>query len=145
MRQNTWDWEHPHQSYESSGRVYYLPGKRSLSQWQLQIFSYLKMTRTLTIQCLFILFHQKWLGMKLESMFHDSKSRPEVKDVRKNRRPTKGSHFKNKKNNIHLMVSHFQQHRPQHGSHDTDGCRLLSTEDRTAEKRFHCTVFSTCS
>ena len=42
------------------------------------------------------------------------------------------------------VVTHLQQH-PQRGSHDIDECRLLSIEDSTAERRFHCIVFSTCS
>ena len=42
------------------------------------------------------------------------------------------------------MVIHLQQH-PQRGDHDIGECRLLSTEDSTAEGRFHCIVFHCCT
>ena len=79
--------------------------------------------------------------MKLEGMFHGSKIKPEINDERNNRRPTRGSHFKDKKNKVNLVVNHLQQHPPQRGSHDTDECRLLLKEESTAERRFHCIVF----
>ena len=78
--------------------------------------------------------------MKPDSILTGNKDKPEIRDVRTSRRPTKGSHFKNKKNKVNLVVTHLQQH-PQRGSHDIDECRLLSIEDSTAERRFHCVVF----
>ena len=38
------------------------------------------------------------------------------------------------------MVLHHQQH-PHHGGNDIDECRLLTIEDSTAERQFHCIVF----
>ena len=78
--------------------------------------------------------------MKPDSINTGNKDRPEIKDVRRSKRPTKESHFKNKMNKVNLVVIHLQQH-PQRGDHDIDECRLLSTEDSTAERRFHCIVF----
>ena len=78
--------------------------------------------------------------MKPDSINTGNKDRPEIKDVRKSKRPTKESNFKNKMNKVNLVVTHLQQH-PQRGSHDIDECRLLLTEDSTAERRFHGIVF----
>ena len=108
------------------------------------LFLFHKMTRTLTTRCLFILLHRKWLGIKPDSINTGNKDRPEINDVRRSKRPTKESHFKNKKNKVNLVVIHLQQH-PQRGDHDIGECRLLSTEDSTAQGRFHCIVFHCCT
>ena len=53
--------------------------------------------------------------MKPDSINTGNEDRPEIKDVRKSKRPTKESHFKNKMNKVNLVVIHLQQH-PQRGS-----------------------------
>ena len=104
------------------------------------VFSFHKRTEILTTQCLFILLHRKWRGMNQENIFIGRKDRKEIKTEKQNRRPINASHVKkNRQNKVIGVATHPRQH-PHRGGQDTDECRLLTIEDSTAERRFHCIV-----